>query len=66
MRQASSQSWAELPCRAQHAAAALEQFAGEEMYEPVTSEPGPGTQAHRTNIFVREVQHTGESFGMQS
>ncbi len=41
--------------RGQHAASALEAFSGEELYEPAYSEPPKGTQAHRTDTFVREV-----------
>lgn len=42
--------------RGQHAAFALEVFAGEELYDPAYSEPPKGTQAHRTDTFVREVR----------
>ena len=41
--------------RGQHAASALDQFSGEELYEPAYSEPPKGTQSHRTDTFVREV-----------
>ena len=40
--------------RGQHTAA-LGQFEGEELYDAPMSEPNPGTHAHRTNTFVREV-----------
>ncbi|EIE24400.1 glutamate dehydrogenase [Coccomyxa subellipsoidea C-169] len=40
--------------RGQHAASALDQFSGEELYEPAYSEPPKGTQSHRTDTFVRE------------
>lgn len=44
------------PARGQHAASALEQFHGEELYDPAYSEPPKGTQSHRTDTFVKEVQ----------
>ena len=45
------------PARGQHAASALDQFSGEELYEPAYSEPAKGTQSHRTDTFVREVHN---------
>ena len=42
-----------IACRGQHT---LAQFSGDELYAPAASEPPPGTQAHRTDTFVREVR----------
>ena len=41
-----------IACRGQHS---LAQFSGDELYAPAVSEPPAGTQAHRTNTFVKEV-----------